>query len=93
MDKKIMTIETNTQITFHDLRVGVGNFGIDPNATGRDTQSAVIWPFLRNEETGRPSVLVHEGDVIDLDVYQLKILNISQNTIKIQFILKVQDSE
>ena len=90
LETQIMIIKRNAQGTFEDLRLGVGFIGADPNITQNENkivESAQIWVFLRGEEKGRPSILVHEKDVFNVDVYQLKILKISKDSVKIRFSL------
>lgn len=89
LTEKTLDIKENMQITYEDLRIGVSYIGNDPyifESDGKTIPSAQIWPFLKEEETGRPSILVHEGDLIEIGKYQLSILNISKSVIKIKFV-------
>ncbi len=90
LETQTMTITSNAQVTFDNLRIGIGFIGVDPNILqneNRRVESVQIWPFLRNEEKGRPSMMVHEKDIIDIGMYQLKILKISKDSVKIRFSL------
>lgn len=90
MATQTMTINRNAQATFKDLRLGIGFISADPDILQNENkivESVQLWPFLRNEEKGRPSMLVHEKDVINIDVYQLKILKISKDSVRIRFSL------
>lgn len=88
MDAQTMTTALHEQATYKDLRLGIGFIGDDPyilQAENKKIESVQIWPFLRNEEKGRPSMLVHEKEIVDIDVYQLKILKITKDSVKIRF--------
>ncbi len=82
MDRKIMDIKVNTQAEYEDLRLGIGYLGEDP---AKNEMMAQLWPFLRNEEKGRPPIEAYEGDVVVIGPYQLEILKIHSDSVKIAF--------
>jgi hypothetical protein len=82
MNQKTMLIAPNTQIEYEDLRLGIGYLGEEPSQNEMMVQ---LWPFLRYEEKGRSPIEAHEGDVVEIDHYQLEILEIKLDSVKIVF--------
>ena len=88
MESQKISAKANTQITYRDLKIGVGYIGVDPEfleAEGSKVQSAQLWPFLKYEEKGRHYIMVHEGEIITIDKYQLEIVNITKRSVTIEF--------
>lgn len=88
MESETISIAANAQGNYHDLRIGVGYIGDDPeilSAQGKHILSAQLWPFLHEEDTGRSPLLLHKGDQVDIVNYHLEIKKIDRDSVTIKF--------
>lgn len=73
-----IVIQANTQGQFDDrLRIGTGNF--------RDS-SAVLWISVKDDPSQDKVVRIHKGDEIIVDGYTLRILDVTENYVKLKAI-------
>lgn len=90
MNEEIITAKENTQLSFYDIRIGIsyidkGEF-ISSDGEERNGLHAQLWPFIRNEEKGRNSIIVYEGQTIQINKYSIHIIQIQRSKIKIKII-------
>jgi len=88
VEKQVIAIKESTHTTFQELGLGIGYVGIDtvtPEYEGKQVMCAQVFPSLHNEGKARPSILTHKGDRIVIDKYQVTILEIMDDAVKIEF--------
>lgn len=84
MEKNEFLIKTNTQLTYKDLKIGVGNFRdekCEENSVSREKCPSVsLWISYRDRSDLESQIRVKLGDKVDIGVYSLEITEISINS-------------
>lgn len=85
MDENQFIAKENTQITFEELKLGFGVISrdqyVDQSGESKFGNTVRIWPFLKNEEKGRQSILAYEGFITKIGDYTVEILDLKRNIV------------
>jgi hypothetical protein len=87
-DGKLYFVKPNTQVTHADLKLGIGSIclskdiNVDIEIPGKFC--LYIWPFIKNEDKGRPAILIYEGITVNLKSFTLEIIEINKEGIKMK---------
>ena len=83
-----VTVESNTQITLGDVRIGVGNFREEEytpeGGTPRRGLTAGLWISVRDNPTQDRNVRVHPGQTVMVPGYRLVIVAVERRAIRME---------
>jgi hypothetical protein len=83
-----VTVESNTQITLGDVRIGVGNFSEEEytpeGGTPRRGLTAGLWIYVRDNPTKDRHVRVHPGQTVMVPGYRLVIVAVERRAIRME---------
>lgn len=87
-EAETVTVETGTQITLGDVRIGVGNIWEEEytpeGGTPRRGLTAGLWISVRNDPAQDRHVRVHPGQSVLVPGYQLVILAVERRSIRMR---------
>jgi len=90
LNKNQFAIQTNTQLTFQTLKIGVGNIWPEDYLTrGGETVNgltAALWLFVEDKSDLDQTVRVHPGMTLEIDAYLINIVEVREDGVILEFI-------
>lgn len=90
LNKSQFAIQTNTQLTFQTLKIGVGNIWTEDYLT-RDGETvngltAALWLFVEDKSDLDQTVRVHPGMTLEIDAYLINIVDVREDGVILEFV-------
>jgi hypothetical protein len=90
LNKSQFAIQTNTQLTFQTLKIGVGNIWPEDYLT-RDGETvngltAALWLFVEDKSDLDQTVRVHPGMTLEIDAYLINIVDVREDGVILEFV-------
>ncbi len=90
LNKSQFAIQTNTQLTFQTLKIGVGNIWAEDYLT-RDGETvngltAALWLFVEDKSDLDQTVRVHPGMTLEIDAYLINIVDVREDGVILEFV-------
>jgi hypothetical protein len=75
-----MTIQSNTQVTIGDLKIGVGNFRHEAAAEAESSHpTCVLWFYIRDHAELNRRERVQREQTIDIAGFQVHVVDVTMN--------------
>lgn len=90
LNKSQFAIQTNTQLTFQTLKIGVGNIWPEDYLT-RDGETVngltvALWLFVEDKSDLDQTVRVHPGMTLEIDAYLINIVDVREDGVILEFV-------
>ena len=90
LNESQFAIQTNTQLTFQTLKIGVGNIWAEDYLT-RDGETvngltAALWLFVEDKSDLDQTVRVHPGMTLEIDAYLINIVDVREDGVILEFV-------
>ena len=90
LNKSQFAIQTNTQLTFQTLKIGVGNIWPEDYLT-RDGETVngltvALWLFVEDKSDLDQTVRVHPGMTLEIGAYLINIVDVREDGVILEFV-------